>query len=71
MREEEQWLEQFYKIIDSGGLVEDHKGKLLLPSEIVKDMIFFAKIDVEMTESIKRYDQAKEDGTLDKHFPSL
>lgn len=29
------------------------------------------KIDATMTESIKRYDQAKEDGTLDKHFPAL
>ena len=66
-----EWLENFYSIIDHGGLVEDHKGKLLSPSEIIKDMIFFAKIDVEMIESIKRYDQAKEDGTLDKHFPSI
>lgn len=37
----------------------------------VKDLIFFAKVDVEMMEGIKRYDQAKEDKTLDKHFPKL
>lgn len=37
----------------------------------IADLIFDAKIDVEMTESIKRYEQAKEDGTLDKHFPKI
>lgn len=35
------------------------------------DALFDAKISAEMTESIKRYEQAKEDGTLDKHFPTL
>ena len=29
------------------------------------------KDDAVMEESIKRYDQAKEDGTLDKHFPVI
>lgn len=29
------------------------------------------KIDGIMEESVKRYDQAKEDGTLDKHFPKI
>lgn len=37
----------------------------------IADLIFDAKISAEMTESIKRYDQAREDGTLDKHFPTL
>lgn len=39
--------------------------------DFIRDVVFLAKIDAEMTESIKRYNQAKADGTLDKHFPMI
>lgn len=29
------------------------------------------RININFEESIKRYNQAKEDGTLDKHFPKI
>ena len=38
---------------------------------IYKTVLEEGKDDAVMEESIKRYDQAKEDGTLDKHFPVI
>jgi hypothetical protein len=37
----------------------------------VKDVCLLVETDTQMKEAIKRYEQAKKDGTLDIHFPSL
>lgn len=40
-------------------------------SEKIKEAYEAGHTEATMTESIKRYNQAKEDGTLDKHFPKI
>ncbi len=48
-----------------------HNEQRVILVKFIEDLIFDTKIEVEMLEGVKRYNQAKEDGTLDKHFPKL
>jgi len=78
MKEElkKEWFEKFgLKIIPKNE--EDVKQAEFLEKywdnlfELMFDWWHDKIVDISMEEGLKRYNQAKEDGTLDKHFPTL
>lgn len=70
----ENWEKELYKkfTLESSWWNVKYKSQTAKAvGEFIKELLHNQRIEIEMTESIKRYDQAKEDGTLDKHFPSI
>lgn len=52
-------------------LIDDNKKLWEAVKEIKKEAYEEGHKDGLMEDSVRRYEQAKEDGTLDKHFPRL
>jgi len=55
---------------NDSSITTQKKLKKFLKSAI-EDAYQEGKRDGEINEAVKRYDQAKEDDTLDKHFPRI
>lgn len=61
-------IKQIINMPETAMIIED---KIYTALKHAREEALDEAAEVEMEQRVKRYNQAKEDGTLDKHFPKL